>query len=111
MKRTPNVPKPAAADTVLAEHERRMQEAHAPIVAMGGWPLPVAFAAANMAQDVSYRLVAALVLIEHLQHPSPHLADDGGWTLVAVRELVDDCRRDLLAAVTEPVEQTAGGAR
>jgi hypothetical protein len=76
------------------------------------WRPEVAYAAANMAVEVSDRLVGALVLLDHIQSPAPHLpTDDGGYVIGTLRDLIEDCQRDLRKVVAANDVQAAGGAR
>ena len=54
----------------------------------GQWEPKVAYAAANMAGEVASRLISVLVLLDHVESPSPDYGDDHGYTLGTIRELV-----------------------
>ncbi len=58
------------------------------------WSPEVAFLMANMADVVSRRLEAVIVLLEHLEE-QPVDEPSGGWTLATAIDLVKGCQSDL----------------
>jgi hypothetical protein len=89
---------------VLPQASERQQARHPDT-----WRPDVAYGAANMADCVADRLVAAVVLLDHVMAPNPGLPKDtGGYVIMEAREIIEQCRQDLREALAAQDSEERG---